>query len=67
MRIKKDLAPVCIVKISTIGGIQIGKPLLCLLDLGSTTANDTMESVTIRMCPNEISAENDNDNGKWHI
>lgn len=37
VQIKKDLAPVCIVKISMISGIQLDKPLLCFLDLGSTT------------------------------
>ena len=33
----KDVAPVCIVKIGSIGGVSLDKPLLCLLDTRSTT------------------------------
>ena len=32
-----DVAPICIVKVRTIGGVLMDKPLLCLLDTGSTT------------------------------
>ena len=31
-----DIAPVCIVKINYIGGIRLDRPLVCLLDTGST-------------------------------
>lgn len=32
----KDIAPICIVKIKYIGGVQLNQPLLCLFDSGST-------------------------------
>ena len=31
-----DIAPVCIVKVNYIGGIRLDRPLVCLLDTGST-------------------------------
>ena len=33
---QQDIAPVCIVKINYIGGIRLDRPLVCLLDTGST-------------------------------
>ena len=33
----KDVAPVCIVKLGSIGGVPLDKPLLCLLDTSSMT------------------------------
>ena len=32
----QDIAPVCIVKVNCIGGIRLDRPLVCLLDTGST-------------------------------
>ena len=33
---QQDLAPICICKIKTIGGIPLDRPLICLFDTGST-------------------------------
>ena len=34
--LQQDIAPVCIVRIKYIGGIWLDRPLICLLDTGST-------------------------------
>ena len=34
--LQKDIAPVCIVKVKYIGGVRLDRPLVCLLDTGST-------------------------------
>ena len=53
-KMNKDVAPVCIVKIQYIGGVRLDRPLICLLDTGSTGTMVQQRCLPPILEPNQI-------------